>query len=245
MVSGRAVADAVARAKRMPRLHVGLHVTVTDASPVLEPTLVPLLVGGNGEFSKQLVRSGIAFAFSSRVRAQLADEIRAQFEAYRETGLALDHVTGHNHMHIHPVVLELILRIGRAYGVRAVRLPYEPFAPSWRAAHQDFFARFGYAVPLWPIVQWMRRRLGRSGVRHNDFLFGICDSGRMTADRVLALLGVLPDGVSEMHFHPATALWPGMPAYSRCEEELAALTNPEVASALREHGIEIVSFCDL
>jgi chitin disaccharide deacetylase len=244
MVSGRAVEDAVFRAKRMPALRVGLHVTVTDAPAMLDPTLVPLLANESGQLSKALLRSGLSFAVSRCVREQLAAEIRAQFEAFHATGLVLDHVNGHNHMHVHPTVLGLILDIGREYGMRAVRVPYEPFLPSWRSAHADLLARAGFGIFLFPMVQHMRARLRRRGITFNDFLFGITDTGRMTSERVLEMIPQLPDGLSEMHFHPATARWPGMPGYSRCEDELAALTNPEVVGALKKSGITIVSYGD-
>src|SRR3989442_3526659 len=47
----------------------------------------------------------------------------------------------HNHMHVHPTVLGLILKVGRDYGLKAVRVPYEPLLPSWRASGTAFFSR--------------------------------------------------------------------------------------------------------
>ena len=48
------------------------------------------------------------------------------------TGLPLDHVNAHKHMHLHPTVARLIVEIGREYGLAAMRLPYEPPAESPR-----------------------------------------------------------------------------------------------------------------
>ncbi len=109
MVGADAVADAVERARRLPTLRVGLHVVLVEGRPVLPPSEVPDLVDGNGEFSTRLVRSGFRFFFLPRVRRQMEAEIRAQFRAFRETGLALDHADAHNHMHVHPTVLGLML----------------------------------------------------------------------------------------------------------------------------------------
>lgn len=242
LMGGLAVDDAVARAKRMPDLRVGLHVAVTDARPVLDPGAIPLLVDSEGQLSGDLLRSGLRFSGSREVRAQLRAEIRAQFEAFAATGLKLDHVNGHNHLHIHPTVLGSIVEIGKDFGVRAMRVPYEPFGPSWRSAHRDLGARLALGVALVPMIGSMRARLRRAGIASNDFLFGICDTGRMTIDRTLALLAQLPDGTSEIHFHPATARWPGMPSWARCEEELAALTNPAFGQALRDRGIATTTF---
>ncbi len=62
------------------------------------------------------------------VRRQVAAEIEAQFEAYRATGLALDHVNAHKHFHLHPTVADQTMAIGRRYGLRALRVPVEPAA---------------------------------------------------------------------------------------------------------------------
>ena len=73
-----------------------------------------------------MVRLGLRFFFRPRVTAQLAAEIRAQFAAFAATGLPLDHVNAHKHLHLHPTVGRMMIDIGREYGLRAVRVPAEP-----------------------------------------------------------------------------------------------------------------------
>jgi len=245
MMSGAAADDAVRRAKRMPDLRVGLHVVVVDGTPLLDPDDVPALVGNDGAFSRDLVANGFRTFFNPRARRQLEAEIRAQFAAFAATGLELDHVNGHNHQQLHPTVLGIILRVGREYGMRAMRLPYEPFGPSWRAVRSDAGGRFGNAVFLWPMLAYVRSRLASCGVACNDYIFGLSDTGRMTKDRVLPLLREIPDGITEMYFHPATARWPGMPAGARCDEELAALIDDDVKRYVRSHDITLTTFGQL
>lgn len=69
----------------------------------------------------------------------------------------------------------------------------------------------------------------------------------MTADRVLAFIARLPDGVSEFYFHPSVRGSPETPwpAQYACEDELAALTSPAVAAALRAADIQRISYSDL
>ena len=136
MVGARAARDAADRARRLPSLRVGLHVVVVDGPPISPPHTVPDLVDPRGEFSSHLFRAGIKFFFRPRVRRQLEREIRAQFQAFRDMGLALDHVNCHNHMHLHPTIGRIILEVGREYGLRAMRYPYEPVLPSWRASRK-------------------------------------------------------------------------------------------------------------
>jgi hopanoid biosynthesis associated protein HpnK len=240
MVGAPEAADAVARAKRLPGLGVGLHLVLTDGAPLLPAAEVPALVGHNGAFDPNMVRAGFRFAFSANARRQLAAEIRAQFAAFRATGLTLDHVNAHKHFHLHPTVARLVVEIGREYGMRAVRLPFEPAQPL-RAALPDERPR----APAWsPVIASLKRRLDRAGLARNDQVFGIAWSGGMIEDRLLALLPHLPEGVSEIYCHPAVC-GAALVAGYRHADELAALLSPLVRRLVAELGLRLVRYRDL
>jgi hopanoid biosynthesis associated protein HpnK len=246
MVGAPAAADAVARARRLPRLRVGLHLVLVNGVPVLPPDQVPELVDGGGTFPGDLARAGFRFFFSPAARTQLAREIRAQFEAFRATGLALDHVNAHCHMQLHPTIGRMMLEIGRDYGVRAVRIPAEPGAVLRNAgatAGERAFAA-GHA----PFAALLRRRVEAMGLRANDRLLGLAWTGGMTEARLLRLLDLVPDGVSEIFLHPAAArtapLVAAMPGY-RQTEELNALVSPAVRERVAALGVPLGGYGDL
>src|SRR4051794_516833 len=213
MVAAPEAANAVARAHRLPRLRAGLHPVLTAGEPILPAAELGSLMRHDGRFDLDQTRAALRYFFTPGIRARLAAEIRAQFEAFRATGLALDHVNAHKHMHLHPTVARLLVEIGREYGMRAVRLPAEP-AASLRAA----FPAERYRTPAYqPAVAALRRRLRRAGLMANDHVFGIAWSGAMIEDRILRLLPHLPPGDSEIYVHPASrtsqALAEAMPGY--------------------------------
>lgn len=231
MVGAPAAADAIARAQRLPMLRVGLHLTLVDGVPLLAPADVPSLVGRDGAFSDDLVASGIKWFFSPGARRDLRKEIGAQFAAFRATGLTLDHVNAHNHMHLHPTVLTIILENAKAFGVRGIRIPAEP--------PQLFLA---------PWLALMRGRIRRAGIRANDVLVGLRETGHLTEAAVLSALDRLQDGVSEFYFHPATAATPVLqaaaPDYDRLGE-FHALTSRPVANRLKGLDLAPIGFSDL
>ena len=240
MVGEPAVADAVARARRLPNLGVGLHLVLADGAPLLPAAEVPALVGADGKFDPNMVRAGFRFYFSPAARRQLAVEIRAQFTAFAATGLPLDHVNGHKHVHLHPTVARLVVEIGCEFGMHAVRLPWEPVAPLRLAAPDE-----QRGAPAWsPVVTSLRRRLDRAGLARNDQVFGLAWSGAMTEDRLVALLPHLPDGVSEIYGHPACGAASFAPGY-RHAEELAALVSPRVRRLVEELGLRLLRYADL
>ena len=248
IVSGQAVEDAVERAKRTPSLKIGLHLTLVEGRPVLQPSVVPALVDARGELHANLTAAGFRFFFRPGVRKQLEAEIRAQFNAFQSTGLSLDHVNAHNHMHLHPTVLGLMLRIGREYGIRAIRLPYEPPFFSEHDSMGACVSRLAMRLYLAPWMRLMRRRARKADVRFNDFVFGISNSGAMSATVVERCLKRLPEGVTELYFHPATRRCPEidrfMPAYDH-QGEYMALTSEALKAALAAAGAERIAFCDL
>ena len=248
MVGAKAAADAVERAKRLPDLKVGLHLVLVDGCPILPPETVPDLVDARGEFHRNLVAAGSRFFFGARARRQLEAEIEAQFSAFQKTGLLLDHVNAHNHMHLHPTVLGLILKHGGNFGFSAMRVPFEPPLISWRAVRTRLVARLANGVLLAPWIKLLRWRLHRAGIRANDAIFGLNDSGAMEESLVLRLLEQLPEGVTELYFHPATRRCPEiaktMPDY-RHEEELNALMSPKVREAMKRLGLRPNGFTDL
>ena len=244
MVGSPACADAVERARRLPGLRVGLHISVVRAKPTLDPAIIPDLVEHNGRLYENLVLAGFRFFFLPRVRTQLAAEIRAQFDAFRATGLALDHVNAHNHLHLHPTIINLIINIGKEYGVNAIRIPYEPVIDGDKQTLSQTIMRSF----LSPWLKYLKKRLQNNGIQSNDYLFGIEHSGQMTVKNTLDLLARIPDGISELYFHPAVRNLAGERPHNDiegCALELETLVNPDIKSALARLGIRPVSFADL
>ena len=231
MVGAPAAADAVERARALPKLRVGLHLVLADGEALLPRHEIPALVDGGGRFGDNMVADGFRFFFLPHVRRQLAREIRAQFDAFARTGLELDHVNTHKHVHLHPTVLSMVIDIGRDYGMRAMRLPSEPRGSVW----------------LQPWVDQVRARLDRAGIAHNDYVVGIADTGHMNEAAWLAALQALPPGVGEIYCHPATGAEPLTPAMRtyRHDEELAALLSPRVAAAVSAVAATRGGFADV
>jgi hopanoid biosynthesis associated protein HpnK len=224
MIAGPAAVDAVRRARALPLLRVGLHLVVIDGPAILPRSAIPDLLDAQGQFPSHQFRLGVNYFFRPRVRRQLAAEIRAQFAAFAATGLTLDHANAHKHMHLHPTVGRLMIDIGREFGLTTVRVPAE--SPMVLARCGTRVGPGGHAVYHW--TRLLRRQARGAGIATNDHCFGLAWSGHMTVDRVHRLVAALPDGASEIYFHPATArdaaLRRLMPDYEH-EAELATLLD--------------------
>ena len=230
MVTAPAAADAIARARRLPELGVGLHLVLVEGEPRLPADAVPDLVDASGHFRTDMISAAVAIFFSPRVRKQLAAEITAQFAAFRDSGLALDHVNAHKHFHLHPTIASHVMDIGRRFGMKALRVPYEP--PPANAS-----GAFSVCARL------LKLRTQRRGFVSADRTFGNAWSGAMTESRLAKLISELPPGVTEIYGHPATSegFAGAAPGY-RYAEEFAALTSTSIRSGVRSAGAIVTTF---
>jgi hopanoid biosynthesis associated protein HpnK len=253
MVGGAAAADAVRRARLLPSLKVGLHLALVDSRPVSPATSVPDLIDAEGNFRRDMVATSIAIALNPKVRRQVALEIAAQYAQFQATGLQLDHVDAHKHFHLHPMIAALICRIGRQYGMRALRAPVEPAASVWRAEQALVpAARLRPNLSTIPVnltrrfATKLQRQIRRQGFKTADQVFGLAWSGAINVARLCALIPYLPEGVTEIYCHPATAdaFVGGAPGY-RYRDELAALLEPRVAEAVQVNGLYLTAYSDL
>ena len=235
MVGAPAAEDAVRRARELPRLRVGLHLVLADGCAVLPRQQIPDLVDENGRFGNGMWLDGVRYFALPSLRRQLEAEIRAQFAAFARTGLVLDHVNAHKHFHLHPTLLQMILRVGREFGMTAVRVPREPL---WCSSGSRLGALAANAF-LSPWVGLMKARLRAAGIACNDQVFGIAGTGQLDEEALLEILAKLPAGVTEIYLHPAVDT--GVPVAStmsdyRHSAELAALLSSRVAAAITATG---------
>ncbi len=186
------------------------------------------LVGRDGVLRRDLGALSVALACSEGLRRQMAAEIETQFEAFRATGLPLDHVNAHRHFHLHPVVCLLVLQIGRAFGLRALRVPFEPVETVRCAGGRAHSARAETTMSM-----HQRHRAARAAVIMPDALLGLRWSGALTPPRLAALLRARPPGLVEVYTHPATgASFDGAAPGYRYRDELDALCDPACRESL-------------
>lgn len=236
MVGEPFAADAIRRARNMPNLGVGLHVALSRARPVSPLSVIPDLVDKDGLLRSGLVGAGFRFFFLPVVRNQLEAEIRAQFEAFAAFGLRLDHVNAHNHLHLHPTVLGLILKIGKDFEMKSIRLP------------KDKNAKGPGAAFLTPWLALMRLRLGKHGIRHNDVLLGLDETGHLDTKTLISLIESLSDQTAELMCHPASGPWADMDPMAqdfRHDLEFAALIDETTKRAIQDNGVNLIAYRDI
>jgi hopanoid biosynthesis associated protein HpnK len=251
MVTGDAVADAVAVARANPTLGVGLHLVLAQARPAAPVSSIPRLVDARGRFGEDAVRGGMryaAIALGRTGRAQLRHEIEAQLDAFVATGLELAHVDGHLNMHLHPMVLAILLELAPRYGIRAMRLSRESLGSALRHDRRHALRKTGEGLVFHALAAWAAPRLRAAGIVTTDRVYGMHQTGHVDEAYLLGLIPALPPGVSELYCHPAVRPPAVMADAQRGYDhagELAALLSPRVRACVQESGVRLVSYAGL
>ena len=236
MVNEPGLDEAVALAKQNPKLGIGLHLTLLCGHSALPPEKIPGLVNPRGEFSENPVASGFRYFFQRGLGGQLRDEIHAQFSKFLATGLPLDHVNGHLHLHLHPVVFGILMADAEKLGIRRMRFTRDCFARSRRMARGRWLYRVSHAL----IHKWLssraREQLRQRGIKHAHITFGLLQDSRVDEDYILKLLPELPPGDSELYSHPSL---------DEFKHEFDALVSPRVKELVKKLGIELIRYQDL
>ncbi|HEY1789140.1 MAG TPA: hopanoid biosynthesis-associated protein HpnK [Verrucomicrobiae bacterium] len=236
MVNEAGFAEAIALAKENPNLGLGLHLTLLQGHSTLPPERIPGLVNSRGEFSNSPVGVGMAYFFRRSLREQLRAEIRAQFGKFYSTGLPLDHVNGHLHLHLHPVIFKILMDDAETLGIRHFRFTRDCLARSRRMSGGHIFYKISHTVIYDCLSSRAREPLRNRSIKHAQITFGLLQDSRVDEEYILKLLPELPPGDSELYSHPSL---------DRFKHEFDGLISPRVREEVQKLGIQLIRYQDL
>ncbi|MFQ5688424.1 MAG: hopanoid biosynthesis-associated protein HpnK, partial [Candidatus Scalindua sp.] len=200
MVNGEAFEDAVEQAKKNPGLSVGIHLVLVQGRSAVTPTEIPDLVNANGYFSNSAVLAGLKFFFIKSLRAQLEKELSSQMQKFVSTKLKLSHINSHLNIHMHPSVLDIVLKLADKFDVKNLRLTKDNFLLTLKLDRSALVYKFSHFLIFGILTKIYRKRLLKHGFRFTDVVFGLLQSGNMNERYVYGILNNLNEGISEIYF---------------------------------------------
>jgi len=260
-----------------PGLGIGAHLCLTSGRPVLPPERIPLLADARGPRFRlgfvglwRLLRG----RHGEESLRQIRDEWTAQVDRIEASGVAIDHLDGHQHVHMIPELFDLAAAMAWARRV-GIRVAGEPFRLRQRGPVGVLRCLTSGGIVknlvLAGFAKANRRRW--PDILSPDHYFGALDTGRMILDRLQSILGALSDGVTEVTAHPGLEPVPVLsqtprssgptahgaakvpPRPSRQDlrflrrreaaEELAALLDPSLRGMLAREGGKLIRFRDI
>jgi chitin disaccharide deacetylase len=244
--------DAVAVAKEMPSLAIGVHLNLSQEAPVSPPAEIPSLLNSRRELFLKPHRLLHRIASKKARLREIEIELRAQIRRVIDAGISPDHLDGHMHVHVVPGVREIVIKLAKEFGITAARCPIEFDLRASGRSKESLRARGGRTarkIVAGGISYFARRfkpLLDKSGLLYPANFTGNNYIGVLDLAALREILTSLPDGVTELMCHPGyvdTSLAAsGGSLQAQREREVEALTAPEIRELLRANSIQLGTY---
>ncbi|OUL33793.1 hopanoid biosynthesis associated protein HpnK [Nostoc sp. T09] len=244
MVTGDAAEEAIAWARTHPNLAVGLHLVLVCGRSVLPPSQIPHLVDSKGNFSDSPLVAGLRYQFHPAAREELRQEIRAQLEKFRASGLSLSHVDGHLHLHAHPVVLRLLVELAQEFDIRVIRLPSEELEKTLKLDRRNLITKLVWSGVFGGLRRYGEGLLASQDIKFAERVYGLLQTGSMTEQYLLGLIPQIQADLVEIYSHPAVITL-GEPLNGPSGSgaaELSALLSNKVRDTIIQSGFELTNY---
>lgn len=243
IANGEAFKDAVDIYNSVPSLDVGVHLTLVEEKPLLDPNRIASLVGEDGRFYSNVVEFGKRYMTGRINFGEVRAELCAQIKKVKEHNIFVTHLDSHQHIHLLPKVLEISLELARLHEVPAVRIPRESFQLQLINKPRLLFR----AAQLL-IMRFFCYRGRNAHTVRTDYFFGFLYGGHLHKQNLLRLLAALPQsGTCELMCHPGS--YDSGASYNHWgyhwSIELEALTDPEIREEISRRKIRLISYREL
>jgi len=242
MVTGDAAQNAIALAKNHPHLAVGLHLVLVCGKSVLPPAQIPHLVDSQGNFSDNPTQAGLNYQFNQATRAELRLEIYAQLEKFRDSGLNLAHVDGHLHLHVHPVILNILTEFAGEFQIKFIRLPSEELTKNLKIDRRNLLTKIIWSIVFGQLRNYGEGLLKTHNIKFADRVYGLLQTGNMSEEYLLSLIPQIEAELVEIYAHPASV---NTNINNGGEIELKALLSERVREMLSIKGLELSNYNQL
>ncbi len=244
--AGTAAEEAAELARENPGLGVGIHLTLVAERPVLPPESIPSLIGDNGyllpdhtAFIRRYISGGIS-------KEELRAECEAQILRAKKLGIQLTHIDSHQHLHVLPGVIQIVLDLAMKYNLSKARIPAESFffLGNYPASPGRYIAKCG----LTTCAKIAQISMHRFGIITPDHFFGMVAGGHLYKKHFISILQALPDGVSEIMVHPGKDNRILDDIYHwgyHWEEELESVTSSQAMEIVKGKQIRLISYGEL
>lgn len=229
---GEAFEDAIKVINDLKLKEIGPHLALTEVRPVL----------GSSKFYKSHNQFFVNFLLGRVDSGDVYEELRAQLDLLKNTGVEITHINCHEHLHVVPKILDIFIRLAKEYNIPAIRYPRGDRPP------KKFLAGEIYKSSMLSFFSKKTKDIFRkSGLLYTDFFLGLLDAGLLDENKLIEMFNGLNDGVTELVTHPGF-LGPKVLEDYRWhmggETELFALTGAKIRNAVKANDIKLISYQD-
>ncbi len=226
-----ALDDALNVIRRNPLLGVGVHLNLHEYPPLTENIFLQKLA------AKSMLKAFASISLATPAQIYLIEkEFRRQILKILSSGVSPTHLDGHCHVHVHPRLVNVLLRLTQDYSIRWIRLPRESLA------HWGKFNRYIEKSVLTAVCHF-DALLMKHKLYWADEFYGFSEGGNMNQSSLLHILNRMQPGLNELMCHVGTEN--DDPPFSNGYnwlDEFHAMTAFTKKQLKENYGIQVISY---
>lgn len=192
--------DAVKFLRKHPEVSIGLHLNVTEGKSLLWPAKVSTLLREDNSFYSWPITI-LRLSLKQISLQELNNEMSAQFEKLKATGLPITHIDSHHHAHLFPSLFQLVWEFAKKEKISSLRC--RKFSLSHMTNGIKLVPRpKQLLIILLSFYNNFRFYKARS-LFSTDSLYDLNWEESISQEKLLSILNQLPEGVTSIICHPA------------------------------------------
>lgn len=250
LANGPAFKDAIRGISSLgeKKVSIGIHLNLSEGMPLVSG--LRRLTGRDGYFlGKARAHELLSGPQDSDFEREIQEEFDAQVRVFKEAGLPISHLDGHQHVHVFPAAVRAAVSLACRHRIPWMRAPEEADPDPGEGSAGIHLLREGRIFS--GLGKAARPLLSEAGIRTTDNFRGLYLKDRVCLSSLVECMKALPQGLTELMVHPGR-VFPTSPSnpFSQFstvyrEKELEALLDTGFRKALAEGGIELVPFPEL
>ena len=164
-----------------------------------------------------------------------------------DTGLRVTHIDGHQHMHVLPTVLPIVIEQAKSFGIHAIRIPDESTGfMNYMYSPIRFLGKVGLST----VAANARPIIRNNCMTTTQYFWGMVNGGHINQKSLMGILKAVNkhSGTHELMVHPGSNSSILSKLYNwgyHWEDELHALCSSHTRLYISQHDIELINYGDL
>ncbi len=237
VANGKAFNHAVSLSKKNKTLKVGIHLTLVGEEPINEPIKIKSLMGQNGLLLINYKAFLVRYILRKIEQREVYSEWESQIQNVMNSGIDINHIDSHQHLHILPEMFRIALALAYKYKINKIRMLHSNITRV--RSLKELILILISNVNIKEIIN------SNSEVKYSDNFLGLKQSGNIKEDDILNFIDDMKHGIIELMCHPGYADNNYYQKYGHWnynpEEELKALVSEKVKAKLKDKNIMLVS----
>ena len=231
MANSEGFENATEIAKKF-KLKVGVHLNLTTGKSLTKQSS---LTGPNNSFLKHNIKMILLRKINLN---DVKNELKMQIERVNDYGLRPTHLDGHQHVHILPGVVNIIIELAKEFNIKKVRLPFQT-----QTFIRTSFKRRIIGLIINHYALKAKKCFQKNSLKFPEHFYGLYETGSLNTEKLKNFIINLNDGITEIMCHPGYHD-PNLKLKLKSERvtELKALTSPIIKNLVKRHNIKLINF---